>query len=130
MLRRLEFHYVPKHASWLNMLEIEIGVLVSQCLDRRIESRDQLAAETAIWEQQRNATGARIKWISQPKRFAPNRAGLIRNLRSTSAKNAKMKESKPLCPGTSGAPALDQGIAILDATFMQASTIMSHRRAY
>jgi len=73
VLRRLEFHYVPKHASWLNMLEIEIGVLVSQCLDRRIESRDQLAAETAIWEQQRNATGARIKWISQPKRFAPNR---------------------------------------------------------
>src|SRR5467141_5281735 len=99
VLRRLEFHYVPKHASWLNMVEIEIGVLVSQCLDRRIESRDQLAAETAIWEQQRNATGARIKWISQPKRFAPNRAGLIRNLRSTSAKNAKMKESKPLCPG-------------------------------
>ena len=36
MLRRLEFHYVPKHASWLNMVEIEIGVLRSQCLDRRI----------------------------------------------------------------------------------------------
>ena len=38
MLRRLEFHYVPKHASWLNMVEIEIGVLAGQCLDRRIES--------------------------------------------------------------------------------------------
>jgi hypothetical protein len=38
LLRRLEFHYVPKHSSWLNMVEIEIGVLRSQCLDRRIES--------------------------------------------------------------------------------------------
>jgi hypothetical protein len=38
VLRRLEFHYVPKHASWLNMVEIEIGVMASQCLDRRIES--------------------------------------------------------------------------------------------
>jgi transposase len=63
VLRRLEFHYVPKHASWLNMVEIEIGVLVSQCLDRRIESRERLAAETAAWEQQRNAARARIKWM-------------------------------------------------------------------
>jgi transposase len=60
LLRRLEFHYVPKHASWLNMVEIEIGVLAAQCLDRRIESIKQLAAETAIWEQQRNAVAAHI----------------------------------------------------------------------
>lgn len=63
VLRRLEFHYVPKHASWLNMVEIEIGVLATQCLDRRIESIEQLAAETAAWEQQRNAASARIKWM-------------------------------------------------------------------
>ena len=63
VLRRLEFHYVPKHASWLNMVEIEIGVLAAQCLDRRIASIDKLAAETALWEQQRNAAGARIKWM-------------------------------------------------------------------
>src|SRR5690242_226760 len=63
ILRRLEFHYVPKHASWLNMVEIEIGVLAGQCLDRRIASREQLAAETAAWEQQRNAAQARIKWM-------------------------------------------------------------------
>jgi hypothetical protein len=63
VLRRLEFHYVPKHASWLNMVEIEIGVLAAQCLDRRIDSIEQLAAETAAWEQQRNATAARIKWM-------------------------------------------------------------------
>ena len=63
LLRRLEFHYVPKHGSWLNMVEIEIGVLAAQCLDRRIESIKQLAAETAIWEQQRNAVAARVKWM-------------------------------------------------------------------
>src|SRR5438128_3227685 len=58
VLRRLEFHYVPKHASWLNMVEIEIGVLAAQCLDRRIGSIERLTAETAAWEQQRNAAGA------------------------------------------------------------------------
>jgi transposase len=63
VLRRLEFHYVPKHASWLNMVEIEIGVLAGQCLDRRIESIEQLTAEIAVWERQRNAAGARIKWM-------------------------------------------------------------------
>jgi transposase len=63
MMRRLEFHYVPKHASWLNMVEIEIGVLRSQCLDRRIATKKQLASEIAAWEQQRNAAGARIKWM-------------------------------------------------------------------
>jgi hypothetical protein len=63
VLRRLEFHYVPKHASWLNMVEIEIGVLATQCLDRRIESIEQLAAQIAAWEQQRNAAAARIKWM-------------------------------------------------------------------
>jgi transposase len=63
VLRRLEFHYVPKHASWLNMVEIEIGVLRSQCLDRRIATREKLASEIAVWERQRNASGARIKWM-------------------------------------------------------------------
>lgn len=63
LLRRLEFHYVPKHASWLNMVEIEIGVLRAQCLDRRIASKQQLVAEIAAWERQRNASGARIKWM-------------------------------------------------------------------
>jgi transposase len=63
VLRRLEFHYVPKHASWLNMVEIEIGVLRGQCLDRRIAEREQLVSEIAAWERQRNAEGARIKWM-------------------------------------------------------------------
>jgi transposase len=63
VLRRLEFHYVPKHASWLNMVEIEIGVLRSQCLDRRIATKKQLASEIAAWERQRNDQAARIKWM-------------------------------------------------------------------
>ena len=62
LLRRLEFHYVPKHASWLNMVEIEIGVLSGQCLDRRIDSYARLVAETAAWEKQRNAARARVNW--------------------------------------------------------------------
>jgi hypothetical protein len=63
ILRRIEFHYVPKHASWLNMVEIEIGVLAGQCLDRRIDSYTRLVAETAAWERQRNATRAHINWM-------------------------------------------------------------------
>jgi DDE superfamily endonuclease len=62
-LQRLEFHYVPKHASWLNMVEIEIGVLRGQCLDQRIDNRERLVAEIAAWERQRNASGARINWM-------------------------------------------------------------------
>ena len=63
VLRRLEFHYVPKHASWLNMVEIEIGVLRGQCLDRRIATPQKLVSEIAAWERQRNTTGARINWM-------------------------------------------------------------------
>lgn len=63
LLQRLEFHYTPKHASWLNMVEIEIGVLRGQCLDRRIGDRETLVTEIDAWKRQRNASGARIKWM-------------------------------------------------------------------
>jgi hypothetical protein len=63
VLKRLEFHHTPKHASWLNMVEIEIGVLKSQCLDRRIDHKDKMIAEVAAWQQQRNAQQARIQWM-------------------------------------------------------------------
>jgi transposase len=68
LLRRLEFHYTPKHASWLNMVEIEIGVLRTQCLDRRIGEHDRLVAEIAAWERQRNDAGARINWMFTTER--------------------------------------------------------------
>jgi transposase len=63
VLRRLEFHYTPKHASWLNMVEIEIGVLRTQCLDRRIDSYKRLVSEVAAWQRQRNNSRARINWM-------------------------------------------------------------------
>ena len=68
LLRRLEFHYTPKHASWLNMVEIEIGVLRGQCLDRRIADRQRLVREIAAWERQRNTAGARVKWMFTTQR--------------------------------------------------------------
>ena len=63
LLRRLEFHFTPKHASWLNMAEIEIGVLKGQGLSRRIEDRERLEREIAAWQRGRNIAGAKIKWI-------------------------------------------------------------------
>lgn len=63
LARRLEFHYTPKHASWLNMVEIEIGVLKKQCLARRIPDRTMLRREVSAWLEERNETGARINWL-------------------------------------------------------------------
>jgi hypothetical protein len=63
VLKRLQFHHTPKHASWLNMVEIEIGVLRSQCLDRRIDDKKTILAEVAAWQQRRNAEGAQIQWM-------------------------------------------------------------------
>jgi len=62
LLRRVVFHYTPMHASWLNMAEIEIGILARQCLDRRLPDRTLLAAEVATWEQRRNAEHRGIAW--------------------------------------------------------------------
>jgi hypothetical protein len=72
LLRRLEFHYVPKHASWLNIVEIEIGVLRSQCLDRSIDSHQRLVSEVAAWERQRNTSRARIKWMFTTEKARAN----------------------------------------------------------
>ena len=85
ILQRLEFHYTPKHASWLNMVEIEIGVLRGQCLDRRIGERDALIAEIAAWQKQRNASGARIKWKFTTQKA---RAKLVRAYPDTAGSKA------------------------------------------
>ncbi|CAN5708594.1 hypothetical protein BH11MYX1_BH11MYX1_47650 [soil metagenome] len=63
ILSRIEFHFTPKHASWLNMVEIEIGVMVGQCLDRRIPDKAMLVSEIAMWERRRNRERARINWM-------------------------------------------------------------------
>ena len=59
---RLEIHYTPKHGSWLNMAEIELGVLAGQFLDRRIPSQEILEQETGAWEHRRNRQGFRADW--------------------------------------------------------------------
>jgi len=62
ILNRLEFHYTPKHGSWLNMVEIEIAILEKQCLDRRIAAEDTLRREAAAWEAPRNEQQATVDW--------------------------------------------------------------------
>ena len=59
---RLEIHYTPKHGSWLNVAEIELSVLSRQCLNRRIESIDELRKEVAAWEDSRNEKQVEIRW--------------------------------------------------------------------
>ncbi len=59
---KLEFHYTPKHGSWLNMAEIELSVVSRQCLDRRIPDQETLSSEVAAWEAGRNESGATVDW--------------------------------------------------------------------
>jgi hypothetical protein len=98
VLERLEFHYVPKHASWLNMVEIEIGVLRGQCLDRRIGTRQRLESEILAWERQRNAARARIKWMFTIDK-ARTKMGHAYPCQ-IDARHSKLKESYSLCRGT------------------------------
>jgi hypothetical protein len=62
ILDRLEFHYTPKHGSWLNMVEIEIGVLCEQCLADRIPDEETLCREITAWETERNQQRATVNW--------------------------------------------------------------------
>lgn len=62
LAKRLEIHYTPKHASWLNIAENEIGVLSSQCLDRRIEDREEFHREVTAWERERNEKRVEVDW--------------------------------------------------------------------
>ena len=62
ILEKLDIHYTPKHGSWLNMAEIELSVLNSQCLDRRIPDRETLTRKIKAWETRRNVSPAPVKW--------------------------------------------------------------------
>jgi len=62
ILNHLEFHYTPKHGSWLNMVEIEIGILSKQCLGDRIPDESNLRREIAAWEASRNERRATVDW--------------------------------------------------------------------
>ena len=62
ILDRLEFHYTPKHGSWLNMAEIELSILQRQSLNRRIPNQESLKMEVNAWEATRNANEAKVDW--------------------------------------------------------------------
>jgi len=62
LAQRFEWHYTPKHGSWLNVAEIELSVLARQCLDRRIPDEATLVREVAAWEQHRNAAVVNVRW--------------------------------------------------------------------
>ncbi len=62
LVERFEWHYTPKHGSWLNLAESELGVLTSQCLDRRIPNKQVLIDEIAAWEHDRNANHTKADW--------------------------------------------------------------------
>ena len=59
---RFEFIYTPKHGSWLNMAEIELNVMIGQCLDRRLDCIDKVRREVAAWQQQRDQLNAKVNW--------------------------------------------------------------------
>jgi hypothetical protein len=62
LLNKIEFHYTPKHGSWLNMAETEINIMNSQCLNRRLDCQALIATEVAAWEEKRNRAESRIHW--------------------------------------------------------------------
>jgi hypothetical protein len=62
LVKKLEFHYTPKHGSWLNMAEIELSIMQRQCLNRRIADEATLKREVATWEKQRNDAKETIDW--------------------------------------------------------------------
>jgi hypothetical protein len=62
LINRFEFHYTPKHGSWLNMAEIELGVIIRQCLTRRIADKETLEREVNAWQNDRNAKTVKVDW--------------------------------------------------------------------
>ena len=62
ILSRIEFHYTPKHASWLNAAEIEINVMDIECTDRQIKNMEKLTYEVAAWTKRRNDDEKKINW--------------------------------------------------------------------
>lgn len=62
LIERIEWHYTPRHGSWLNMAELELSVLARQCLRERMESQQNLERHVQAWQQRRNQTATRVNW--------------------------------------------------------------------
>ena len=82
--KQLRFHFTPKHGSWLNMAEIELSVLVRQCLDRRIPSLQALEHEALAWQDERNQAAIQINWTFTTTKA---RVKLHRHYENVSSKN-------------------------------------------
>jgi hypothetical protein len=87
VLRPIEFHFVPKHASWLDMVAIEIAVLRTQYLDRRIDERAELELEIAHRERRRNASGTKICWMKIRWMFNCEKAPCLRETRTRGSRH-------------------------------------------
>ena len=68
LLSRIEFHYTPAHGSWLNMAEIEIGILDKQCLNQRLPTVEKMVAEVNAWQRKRNRQRKKIDWTFTKER--------------------------------------------------------------
>ncbi len=68
ILKRIEFHYTPKHASWLNVAEIEIGIMDRECTNRRIKDKEMLSKEVKAWEKRKNRQRKKIDWTFTKKK--------------------------------------------------------------
>lgn len=62
LVERIEWHFTPKHGSWLNMAELELSVLARQCLTERMESQANLSHQVQVWQDRRNRTATRVDW--------------------------------------------------------------------
>jgi hypothetical protein len=62
LAQRIEWHYTPRHGSWLNMAEIELSVLARQCLQERMESQENVARQVLAWQERRNAQRVKVQW--------------------------------------------------------------------
>ena len=93
LYERLEIHYTPKHGSWLDLAEIELSILMGQCLDRRIGTDEELSREVAAWERPRNRAGSKIDW-----RFTtPDARIKLRKLYPTIKVAGDQKENNEVC---------------------------------
>ena len=68
ILNKIEFHYTPTHASWLNVAEIEIGIMDRECTNQRIKDKEMLAREVKAWEKRRNRQRKKIYWTFTKKK--------------------------------------------------------------
>ena len=95
--QKVEFHYTPKHASWLNMVEIENSVLKRKCLDRRMGEQSEVEAEVTVWEAERNEAGVGIVWQFTTEKARTKMASLyakVKAQREAAAKQAAAVEAQ------------------------------------